>query len=58
MGGAVFDVVTISKTKLEISIITKKETFSSNSDWLAKLKSLGLPDTSSEYTLMFSLVPI
>ena len=57
-GGAIFDVVTISKTKLEISITTKKESFSNNADWLAKLKSLGLPETSTEYTVVFSFVPI
>jgi hypothetical protein len=57
-GGAVFDVVIISKTKLEISITTKKESVTNNADWLAKLKSLGLPDTSTEYTVVFSFVPI
>jgi hypothetical protein len=57
-GGAVFDVVIISKTKLEISITTKKESVTNNTDWLAKLKSLGLPDTSTEYTVVFSFVPI
>ena len=57
-GITVLDVVTISKTKLEISITIKKESVSNNADWLAKLKSLGLPDTSTEYTVVFSFVPI
>jgi hypothetical protein len=54
---AVFDVVTISKTKLEISLTFKKGT-TSDADWLAKLKSLGLPETSADYTVVFSFVPI
>jgi hypothetical protein len=57
-GGVVFDVVTISKTKLDISITVKKESFPNNADWLSKLKDLGLPDTSTEYTVVFSFVPI
>lgn len=57
-GGAVFDVVRISKTKIEISITIKKESVTNNADWLAKLQSLGLPDTSTEYTVVFSFVPI
>jgi hypothetical protein len=57
-GGAVFDVVIISKTKLEFSITVKKESVTNNADWLAKLQSLGLPDTSTEYTVVFSFVPI
>jgi Lipocalin-like domain len=55
--GAVFDVVTISKTKLEISLTIKKGTIT-DADWLAKLKSLGLPETSADYTVVFSFVPI
>jgi hypothetical protein len=54
---AIFDVVTISKTKLEISLTVKKGT-TSDADWLAKLKSLGLPETSADYTIVFSFVPI
>ncbi len=57
-GGAVFDVVIINKNRLEISITTKKDTFGNNTDWLAKLSSLGLPETSTEYTVVFSFVPI
>lgn len=57
-GGAVFDVVIISKTRLEISITTKKETFSNNADWLVKLKDLKLPETSTEYTVVYSFIPI
>ena len=57
-GGAVFDVIIISKTKLEISITVKKESFSNNADWLSKLKDLGLPETSTEYTVVFSFIPI
>ncbi len=55
--GTVFDVITISKTKLEISITVKKGN-TTDSDWLSKLKSLKLPETSTEYTLVFSFVPI
>ena len=54
---AVFDVVTISKTKLEISITIKKGA-NTDADWTAKLKDLKLPETSSEYTVIFSFVPI
>jgi hypothetical protein len=55
--GTVFDVVTISKTKLEISLTVKKEN-TTDADWVAKLKSLNLPETSTEYTVIFSFVPI
>ena len=55
--GIVFDVVIISKTKLEISVTFKKGT-NTDADWLAKLKSIGLPETSMEYTVAFSFVPI
>lgn len=57
-GGAVFDVVTINKTKLEISITIKKDSFVNNADWLARLSSLGLPDTSPDYTVSFSFIPL
>lgn len=58
-GGAatVFDVITVSKTKLEISITVQKGN-NTDADWLSKLKSLGLPETSTEYTVVFSFVPI
>ena len=56
-GNTVLDVVTISKTKLEISITVKKGS-ATDADWLSKLKSLGLPETSMEYTVVFSFVPI
>ena len=51
-----FDVVSISKTKLEISVTTKGDVTDAN--WLAKLEELKLPQTSTEYTLVFSFVPI
>ncbi len=57
-GGAVFDVVTISKTKLEISITVKKTDFNDDAGWVTKMKGLGLPETSTEYTVIFSFVPI
>lgn len=56
-GSTIFDVVTISKTKLEISITIKKGN-NTDADWSSKLKSLGLPETSMEYTVVFSFVPI
>jgi hypothetical protein len=55
---ATFDVVTISRTKLEIAITTKKESFPINADWLAKLSSVGMPNTITEFTVVFSFVPI
>ncbi len=55
--GDVFDIVTISKTKLEISFTVKKGT-TSDADWLSKLSDLKLPETSTEYTVVFSFVPI
>ncbi len=55
--GDVFDVTTISKTKLEISFTVKKGT-NTDADWSSKLKSLSLPETSMEYTVVFSFVPI
>ncbi len=57
-GGAVFDVVTISKTKLEISVTLKKADFNDDAGWVAKMKDLTLPETSTEYTVVFSFVPI
>ena len=57
-GNTVLDVVVISKTKLEFSITVKKESVTNNADWLAKLKSLGLPETSTDYTVVFSFIPI
>ncbi len=56
-GGVTFDVITISKTKLEISVTFEKGN-NTDADWLSKLKSLGLPETSMEYTVVFSFVPI
>jgi hypothetical protein len=57
-GGATFDVVTISKTKLEISVTIKKVDYNDDAGWVAKVKGLGLPETSTEYTVVFSFVPI
>ena len=57
-GGAVFDVIIISKTKLEISVTVKKVDFNDDAGWAAKLKGLGLPETSTEYVVVFSFVPI
>jgi hypothetical protein len=57
-GGAIFDVVTISKTKLEISVTIKKADFNDDAGWVSKMKGLGLPETSTEYTVVFSFVPI
>jgi hypothetical protein len=58
-GGAetVFDVVSVSKTKLEISVTFKKGN-TTDADWLSRLESLGLPETSMEITVVFSFVPI
>lgn len=55
--GTTFDVLTINKVKLEISFTVRKAN-TSDADWLAKLKSLKLPETSTEYTIVFSFVPI
>ena len=55
--GIVFDVATINKTKLEISVTFKKGN-NTDADWSSKLKSLELPETSTEYTVVFSFVPI
>ena len=54
--GATFDVMSISKTKLEISVTTKGNL--TDAAWLTKLKDLKLPETSTEYTVVFSFVPI
>ena len=56
-GNTVLDVIIISKTKLEVSFTVKKGT-NTDADWSSKLKSLGLPETSTEYTVVFSFVPI
>lgn len=55
-GRFVFDVMSISKTKLEIAVTTKGNLADAN--WLSKLKDLKLPETSTEYTFVFSFVPI
>lgn len=57
-GGAIFDVVSISKTKLEISVTLKKADFNDDAGWVTKMKGLELPETSTEYTVVFSFVPI
>ena len=55
-GRFAFDVITISKTKLEISVTYKGNP--NDADWVAKLRSSNLPETIAEFTVVFSFIPI
>ena len=56
--GVMFDVLIISKSKLEFSVTFKKIDFKNDAGWETKMKSLGLPVTSTEYVTLFSFVTI
>ena len=56
--GVMFDILTINKSKLEFSVNFKKIDFKDDAGWVTKMKSLGLPTTSTEYVLLFSFIPI
>lgn len=56
--GVIFDVLTSIKSKLEFSVTFKKIDFKDDAGWETKMKSLGLPLTSTEYVVIFSFIPI
>ena len=56
--GVMFDVLIISKSKLEFSVTFKKIDFKDDAGWETKMKSLGLSVTSTEDVVLFSFTPI
>lgn len=56
--GVVFDILMINKSKLEFSVTFKKLDFKDDAGWETKMKSLGLPLTSTEYVTLFSFITI
>lgn len=53
-----FDIITLNKSKLEFSVTYKKIDYKDDAGWETKMKSLGLPVTSTEYVVLFSFIPI